>query len=208
MSKLTIVGTPLSTYVRTLRMLCEEKGVDYALDPQPPQCEAVKAINPFGRIPVLRHGDLELAESAAIGRYIDRLFAGPTFFPEAPVAAAKVDQWVSCVNTEFYDFLIRQYLFAYYFPKTDDGQPDRALIDGQQEELQAKLALLDLTVGKNGWLASGDLSFADLNLYPIVFYLMGLPESGEIIKSLGHLNGYQERIAERDSAKATVPPAP
>ncbi len=208
MSDLTIVGTPLSTYVRTLRMLCAEKGVDYALDPQPPQCEAVKAINPFGRIPVMRHGDLELSESAAIGRYIDTSFAGPRLFPEKPAAAAKVDQWVSCVNAEFYDFLVRQYLFAHYFPKTEDGKPDRALIESQLEELHGKLALLNRTIEGNGYLATDALSFADLNLYPIVFYLLGLPESGEMIAGLKGLDDYQKRIAARASAETTIPPAP
>jgi glutathione S-transferase len=36
MPKLEIIGFAPSTYVRVVRMACEEKGVDYELKPAPP----------------------------------------------------------------------------------------------------------------------------------------------------------------------------
>lgn len=36
MTDLTIIGVPFSNYVRSVRMLCEEKGVPYALEPAAP----------------------------------------------------------------------------------------------------------------------------------------------------------------------------
>ena len=77
MSDLEIIGIPLSNYVRSIRMLCEEKGVPYTLVPAMPHTPDVKAIHPAGQIPCMRHGDVVLFESKAIATYIDKAFAGP-----------------------------------------------------------------------------------------------------------------------------------
>ena len=36
MPELEIIGVPLSNYVRSLRMMCEEKGVPYRINPALP----------------------------------------------------------------------------------------------------------------------------------------------------------------------------
>jgi glutathione S-transferase len=112
MSELQIIGFPQSTYVRVVRMAAEEKGVPYELVPEPPHSDAVNAVHPFGRIPVMRHGDVNLCESRAIAGYIDRNFDGPVLFPRE--LAAEIDQWVSIVNTVMDKTLIRDYLFCYH----------------------------------------------------------------------------------------------
>ena len=61
----------------------------------------VDAIHPFGKIPVMRHGDVTLCELKAIATYIDRVFDGPKVIPEDPKRAAQVEQWVSLGNVEF-----------------------------------------------------------------------------------------------------------
>jgi glutathione S-transferase len=84
MAEVEILGNPASTYVRAVRMACEEKGVAYDLKALPPQCPEVKAIHPFGKIPVMRHGDFELCESKAIATYLDLAFSGPACFRRPP----------------------------------------------------------------------------------------------------------------------------
>ena len=74
MAELEIMGVPFSNYVRSIRMLCEEKRVAYKLVPSLPHSPEVKAVHPAGQIPVLRHGDVALFESKAIATYIDRSF--------------------------------------------------------------------------------------------------------------------------------------
>lgn len=61
-------------------MLCAERGVPYDLVPVRPRTPEVDAIHPFGRIPAMRHGDVELRESKAIATYIDRQLADPSSF--------------------------------------------------------------------------------------------------------------------------------
>ena len=69
MPELEIIGVARSNYVWTCRIACAEKGVPYTLTRGFPQTPELLALHPFGKIPVLRHGDLllcELRRSAAI----------------------------------------------------------------------------------------------------------------------------------------------
>ena len=81
MTTLTIYGVPFSNYVRTVRMALEEKGITYELKPCPPGFEDGTARHPFGKIPFMRYGDLVLAESIAIIRFVERTFPGPALWP-------------------------------------------------------------------------------------------------------------------------------
>src|SRR5215468_1337934 len=89
MPELQIIGGPQSNYVRVARIACAEKGVPYTLVPAMPHTPEVDAIHPFGKIPLMRHGDVTLSESRAICAYIDRLFDGPPLVPSDPVKAAQ-----------------------------------------------------------------------------------------------------------------------
>ena len=108
-----IIGSIRSTYTRTACMVCEEKGIEYLLTERPLHAPEILAIHPFGKMPVLRHGDVELFESKAIATYLDRSFPAPFVFPSDPHLAALTEQWVSLVNTVIDRTLIRTYLFAY-----------------------------------------------------------------------------------------------
>src|SRR6516164_1377962 len=76
MPTLQIIGAPQSNFVWACRIACGEKGVPYELLPVFPHSPEVDAIHPFGKIPVMRHGDVTLCESRAILYYIDHAFPG------------------------------------------------------------------------------------------------------------------------------------
>jgi glutathione S-transferase len=208
MSAVEIIGIPQSNYVRVIRMVCEEKGIDYSLTAVPPHSAEVTAIHPLGKIPAMRHGDIELFESKAIATYLDRVFDGPKLIPEQPVLAAAVEQWVSLVNTVVDRTMIRSYLFGYVFPKTADGKPDRLMIDGAVPELQRQMSILDRAVAGTGHLAGSALTLADLNLMPILFYAKQFPEGSEALAANRHLSAYFDRHAARPSFINTMPPPP
>src|SRR4029077_3797928 len=124
-----IIGSMRATYTRVACMGCQEKAIDYVLTETPLHAPEIFAIHPFGKMPVLRHGDVELFESKAIATYLDRSFPAPFVFPSVPHLAALTEQWVSLVNTVIDRTLIRTYLLAYIAPGTADGKPNRAAID-------------------------------------------------------------------------------
>ncbi len=63
MTKPEIIGSSQSTYTRVVCMVCEEKGIEYVLTERMLRAPEVLAIHPFGKMPVLRHGDFALCES-------------------------------------------------------------------------------------------------------------------------------------------------
>ncbi len=207
MPKPEIIGSARSTYTRVVCMVCEEKGVEYGLTECALGAAELAAIHPLGKMPVLRHGDVELFESSAIATYLDRSFGGAELFPSDARLAALTEQWVSLVNTVIDRTLIRTYLYAYIAPKTSDGKPDRAAIEAVMPALLAQLGILDQAVAATGYLAGDRFTFADINLLPILDRVRLPPEGAEALAAAGNLAAYYARHAKRPSFIRTTPPA-
>lgn len=206
MPELQIIGAPQSNYVWVTRIACAEKGVPYTLVSVRPHTPEVDAIHPFGKIPVMRHGDMTLCESRAICFYIDHAFAGPPLAPRDPVGGAQAEQWISLVNTTIDPLLVRQYLAAYFFPGTPDGKPNRIVIDAALPKMEEHFAVLDRGVAETGHLVGEAFTLADMNLLPILFYVDKLPESRAMLRHAKNLDAYYTRHFERASVKAASPP--
>lgn len=207
MSKVQIIGVPQSNYVRTVRIAAEEMGIAYDLLPERPHSPAVDAIHPLGKVPVMRHGDVALCESRAIIAYFENAFAGPNLIPADARLSAQVEQWASLLTTSFIPHLIGEYLFAYLFPGTADGSPDRARVEAAMPKLERYLAILDEEAGKTGFIGAESFSIADAYLIPVLDYLKALPESGGMIGAGAGLSSYVALHASRPSVKATLPEA-
>jgi glutathione S-transferase len=197
--ELEIIGSARSTYTRAVCMVCEEKGIAYTLVETLLGSPELRAIHPFAKMPVLRHGDFELCESAAIARYLDRSFPGPALFPSEPRRAAQVDQWVSLVNTAVDPAWIRGFLVARI-------RGAAAAAEAALPAVRAQIGVLDRAVAKTGHLAGDSLTFADLNLLPIVALGRLLPETAEALGAAPALSAWFERHSARPSFQRTIPP--
>ncbi len=103
---LTLWGTGT---IRQLRphWLLMEMGLEYEFVPVHPRSgqtykpEFLK-INPRHKVPVLRHGDLILTESAAILQYLCDAFDAPAEFaiPRDPVSRAQLNEWCFFIMSE------------------------------------------------------------------------------------------------------------
>jgi len=206
MPDVEIIGGERSTYTRVARMVCEEKAIRYDLRNVLPRSPEAFAVHPFGKIPVMRHGDFELCESKAIATYLDLSFPGPKLIPTEPRHAALTEQWVSLVNTRIDTTMIRTYLFTYIFPKTEDGTPDRKAIDAVTPAVQEEIGFIDRAVAKGGFLAGDSFTYADINLMPILFLVQKLPEGAAAVAAAKPLSEYYQRLAARPSFQNTTPP--
>jgi glutathione S-transferase len=202
-----ILGALRSTYTRAVCMLCEEKGIDYQLTETPLNAPALYAIHPLGRMPVLRHGDVELFESKAIATYLDLSFPGPRLLPVEARLAGLTEQWVSLVNTLVDRTLIRIYLFAYVVPMITGGKPDRQAIDTVLPAVREQIAILDKAVAATGFLVGEQFTFADINLLPILHRVQQAPEGAAAVKEARHLARYYEKHSARPSFQRTDPPS-
>lgn len=204
MAELQLIGSPVSNYVWVCRIAAIEKGVPHSLVPVMPHTAAVDAIHPFGKIPVMRHGAVTLAESRAICRYIDAAFEGPRLMPADAAAAAQAEQWLSIVNTHIDPVWLRQYAGAYMFPGTPDGSPNRPVIDAALAKMEQQFAVMDRAVA-GGHLADDRFTLADMNFLPILYYVGKFPESAALRDRHANLTAYCARHLARPSVQATIP---
>jgi len=201
---LEIIGIPQSNFVRTVRMAAHEKGVTYGLNPAAPHSDEVKAIHPFGLVPVMRHDGLELAESQAIARYMDSAFEGPALIPAEPRAAAPVNQWMSLVATSVDRLIMRRYVVEYIFHKDADGNVVRDEIDEAVKRFPRLFEKLSRAVSA-GYLAGNAFSMADCFLVPMLATMQMFPEGKAQVADSSAMKDYFHRIAERPSFAATAP---
>jgi len=203
MAELEIMGVPFSTYVRSIRMLCEEKGVIYRLTPSRPQSPEVKAIHPAGQIPVMRHGNVTLFESKAIATYIDRIFPGARFIPDDTLELAQVEQWVSYGNVKVDRWIMREYVVPSVFFEKTKG-PDTARIAAALPEIDACCKALDAAVAQTGHLVGSRLTYADMNVIPMLSTLFNFPATNDILTKYSSLSTYIAGLADLPSFKNTA----
>jgi len=205
MAELQIIGGPQSNFVWATRIFCVEKGVPYQHVTAMPHTPEVDAIHPFGKIPVMRHGDVTLCESRAIIGYIDRVFDGPSLMPRDPVAAAQVEQWVSMICTTIDPLWLRQYYAAYVLAVRGNRPIDRSMIEAAIPKMEPQFAIVDRALAKTGYLAGEGFTLADAYLTPIVFYMSAVPESAALMAKTSHLKPFLERQMARASVQQTKP---
>lgn len=205
MPDLEIIGVPFSNYVRSVRMLCEEKGVAYKLTPSRPHTPEVTAIHPAGQIPVMRHGDVALFETKAIATYIDKAYPGAKFIPEDAVGAARVEQWVSWGNAKVDHWIMRQFVVPQAFFDKAKG-PDMARVTAAVPEIEKCCAVMDAQVAKTGHLAGSALTYADMHVLPMIVTMQAYPLGREIAPKFKHLMAYADRLTGRASWASTAPP--
>ena len=68
MADVTVYGFPISTFVNIVRAVLTEKGVPFDFHDMEREMGGSShlALHPFNRVPILRHGDFTLYETAAI----------------------------------------------------------------------------------------------------------------------------------------------
>jgi glutathione S-transferase len=101
MQDFVVHGIPGSPFVRAVLLTLDEKGAPYRLARMAMgehKAPAHLARHPWGRIPVLDHGDFRLYETQAILRYLDAVLPEPQMRPAEPRDAARVDQLMNIVD--------------------------------------------------------------------------------------------------------------
>ena len=82
----------------------------------PPQSPEILALNPFGKMPTYRCGELALYETSAIMRHLDETMPGPALMPTDPAERARAEQWISVLNCYGYPAIVKQLRAAIHVP--------------------------------------------------------------------------------------------
>ncbi len=205
MAKLEIIGFAASTYVRTVRIACVEKGVDYDLVPgsiaSPTDIRGSEnmKVHPFGRIPSLKHGKKTIFETSAICHYIDRNFEGPDLVPRDSDAWIGHEQWISAINYYLDRWMIRECVVQYARPSGPDDQPDRDRIQAAIPEIKLGVTALKTAFEKGPFIGGDRPMIADFLLLPMIDYFANVPEGPGLLKDAPYLLEFQSAFSERPS---------
>ena len=181
-----------------------EKGVPYELDPLAPQSSEQKAMQPWGSVPAMTHGDVRLYETLAICTYVDHLFDGPPLQPPDPLANARCWQWSSVFIQYLYRPAIDIVLQRLVVP-AQGGEADEALVASSVPKSDKTLDALDGALDGQAYFAGDEVSLADYLVLPVLHYLKMTPEGADLLAPRANLARWQAVIDGRESAVATVP---
>lgn len=204
-AKPVLYGFDGSTYVRSVRMVLMENGIDYeqvpvnVLEGETRQPDHL-ARHPFGKVPVLDIDDTRLRETPAICQYLHETGSGDGLVPEDPKLRAKMNEAVQLIVSYGYDALIG--VAGYHlFPDLIGGQDD----DLRKSALEKSDTLIDLLMEHaDPWICGTHPSLADYVLGPIIFYISLTPDADQLLKN-AKLRMWWKAMQDVESFKATEP---
>jgi glutathione S-transferase len=120
------------------------------------------ALNPRGKVPVIRDGDVVLAESIAILAYLERKHPEPPLLGRTPEETGRIWGAISTFESYMRDATtpLNRWLFGDK-PRTAEIDEARAQVGRELDRLEARLADHD-------WLVGDAVSAADVAWFPTV----------------------------------------
>jgi glutathione S-transferase len=210
MSEIVVYGIPGSPFVRAVLLGLEEKGVAYrmqALGLGENRGEAHLARNPFGRVPVIEHGDFRLYETQAILRYIDAAFPGPSLQPKEVRAAARMNQVAGIADWYVFPQIGIGIVFQRIVGPVLLGKAaDETVIGEALPKARTCIGELERLLDTQPFFAGETPTIADLMLAPQLDYFAATPEGGQLLAGT-RLESWLARMNTRPSLQATLPPA-
>ncbi|MER9303287.1 glutathione S-transferase family protein [Mesorhizobium sp. M0496] len=200
MGKPVVYGADYSVYVRIVRLVLAEKGIDYALVPV--DVFATDGIpawyfehHPFGRIPAFEHDGFRLFETSAIARYIDEAFDGPSFQPKDPRGRATTNQILGMLDAYAYKSMV----WDVAVERLEKEAPDEALIASGLSQASKALQTLSSLKAPGPWLLGDQLTLADFYAAPIMGYFVKVAEGQSLLAEFPEIQAWWERISARSS---------
>jgi glutathione S-transferase len=181
MNNVVVLGFPRSTYVHIIRLALMHKDVPHTFrDLEPEMGSAAHlALHPFNRVPILQHGDFTLYETSAIAAYVDEAFEGPSLQPKDIRARARMNQWISSVNSYYYPYMVYHVSHERnVFPQL--GIPsDEKVVAHALPKIEVALQVMEraLEHGKD-YLLGSELTLADFFVLPST-YAFGLTDEAK-----------------------------
>ena len=190
-------------------------------------------INHKGLVPTLRHGAETIPESSIINEFLDEQYPEPRLTPAAPLARARMRQWVKVEEDELFtavrpaslnlmmkqvfakfsqadlDRLLATHPRPYLIPalkKMFLDPPDPKAIAQSRKMLAAALGKMDHQLARSGpWLAGETYSLADVAAAPAIDRIQRL-NMADLWDGLPALKSWVERMTSRPAYRKALPP--
>ena len=202
---LTIYGRATSSNVQLVMWAVAELGLDherlnYGLSYGGTDTPEFRAMNPRGRVPVLKDGDLVVWESAAILRYLAARYGdGGAFWPADPAARARVDMWAEWGKIE----MSQAFTVPIFWSRVRTAAADRdeAALTAALGRFEECLDLIDGQLGAGAFLLGDDLTAADIVVGHLLYrwFDIDVPR-----RPRPALEAYYQRLTERPAYREHV----
>ena len=198
-----LIGTHTSPYVRKARIVLAEKKMDYEFvlnDVWSPTTD-IEQLNPLGKVPVLVLDDNTcIYDSRVIVEYLDARAPIQRLIPENGRERTEVRVWEALADG-MQDAAISMLLEG----RRPDGEKSQSWIARQARKVDAALASMSRSLGKNAWCYGRSFSLADVAVGSALGYLNFRFPENNWKKTYPNLRAHYEKLMERDSFKTTLP---
>lgn len=159
-----LLGVGLSPYYRKVRVVLEEKGIAYETEPliALPKTPELMAMNPLGKIPILKDGDRIIPDSSVICAYLEKLHPSPALYPSDAGTYAEALFLEEYADTKMVEVMGGLAFEKVVKPQYMNGEPDAekvAQLEG--EELPTVLDYLESRLGDGATTLLDGFSIAD-----------------------------------------------
>jgi glutathione S-transferase len=152
---------------------------------------AFRAMNPQGRIPVLRDGEAAIWESNTIVRYLCAAYAPDRLCPISPLERAKAEAWM-----DWEAALLQPAIMGLFwgFYRTPAAQRDVARIRDLEAHAGSAITILDRWLEQRRFVAGAEFSMADIPVGTLMHRYFGIEISRP---DAPHVAAWRLRLEDR-----------
>lgn len=199
MSQIQFYSAILCPFAHRVRLTLLEKGVRFESIEIAPQNKPANfiEISPYGKVPVLKHGNNRVWESAIVNEYLEETFPNPPLLPTEPIQRARARIWINFADTRLYATTGKILYGRDPHPTTLLTELSEHLLFMEHEGLRKH------HTSTSYWLGT-ELSLVDLTFYPWFEQLAVLEHfrGFELPSGLDRLQEWQAAVAQREAARS------
>ncbi len=204
MAEIEIYSAALCPFAHRSRLTLLEKQVPFKLIEIDLQNKPAnfKQISPYSKVPVLKHGENRVWESAIVNEYLEEVFPEPPLLPKDPIQRAQARIWINFADTRLFA-ATGGLLYG------RDPQAKTVILKELTEYLQfIEHEGLRKTSDAGPYWLGAEISLVDLTYYPW-FEQIGVLEhfrGFQLPAGLDRLQQWWSTMANRDSVQAIAKP--
>ena len=196
---ITLYGTPVSAYVRTVRLLLAEANIDYDLKDigifnGDNETQEYLAKHPFGKVPTLEVDGIEIYETTAITYYINQKLANAKFAPSDVLGQTQMRQIMAIIDNYLYSPAIEAIVIQNLIVPDQGGQTDEEAVQKAIAPVQKALGAIEDLCKGTPFLLGSMISIADFYLIPIFIYLEQTPQFAEVTANVPKLKAWWNEV--------------
>jgi len=201
---LTVWGRSSSFNVQKVMWLVAELGIAYEHFPAGGDFGGLDtpeflAMNPHGRVPVIRDGNVVVWESHAILRYLAATYDRGRFWSEDAAERSQADRWMDWSQTSLQPDFLNGVFWGFY--RTPEHLRDMRAVTANVSRCASHMRLLDRVLADQPYLSGRELGLADIPAGTTLYRYFGLEIERPIVpnveawyRSLSERPAYREHI--------------